>query len=142
MSTPSPIFARLAAMLHTARTRMEAVDLLNGDDMAPSRCWSRQRNGLVDAILAEPPVTVADALIILAALSEWRDLMEGVGEDMTTRERRDLDEVTTTAIANVNLCFGAHLARHKHHTPEYRDTLRWLDQQQARWLPRADEVQA
>lgn len=138
MSAPSPIFANLAAMLETARNRLLALDLPDADDGAASRVWSRQRNGLVDAVLAEPPVTSADALIILATLSEWRDLIEGAGDLMTERARRDLDEVTSIALANVNTCLGVTVACHDHHTPDYRETLAWADSQTQRWLPRVE----
>lgn len=138
MSAPSPIFAHLAAMMETARNRLLALDTPGADDSAASRVWSRQRNGLVDAVLAEPPVTSADALIILATLSEWRDLIEGAGDLITERDRRNLDEVTTIALANVNTCLGATVACHDNHTPDYRETLAWVDRQTERWLPRAE----
>lgn len=142
MSAPSHLFATLAGMLQMANERLFALDLPTADDPASSRVWSRQRGGIVQALLVEPPVTVADAIIILATLSEWRDLVEGAGEDMTPRERRDLDEVTSIALTNVNVCFGGSLAQQPDYTADYRETLEWIGNQQKRWLPPVTEAAA
>jgi hypothetical protein len=140
MSAPSPIFAHLATMMQKASDRLAAIDTPDADDGAAGRTWSRQRNGLMETVLAEPPVTAADALIILAVLSEWRDLIGSEGDDMAARDRLALDEVTTIALANVNTCLCVRVSDQKHHTPDYRETMAWLDRQTERWLPRAEVI--
>lgn len=135
MSAHSPLFDHLTRMMETARNRLEAVDMFqDGDDVA-SRVWSRQRNSLMLAILAEPPVTLADGMAVLAILSEWRDLLLAAGEDMSARDRRDLDEVTTVALTNCNVCLSCAEPYDAQFTHDHVETIGWLHRDQERWLP-------
>lgn len=141
MSAPSPLFVHLAGMMQTARDRLEAVDRSQCGDEA-SRVWCRQRNGLMAAIVVEPPVTVADATIVMATLAEWRDLLLNDGDDLSARDRRDLEEVRTTALANCVICIAAAAPTDAPNTVDHLETIGWLERQTERWLPQRDRVPA
>lgn len=141
MSAPSPLFVHLAGMMQTAHDRLEAVDGSQADDAA-SRVWCRQRNGLMAAIVVEPPVTVADATIVMATLAEWRDLLLGEGDDLSARDRRDLEEVTTTALTNCVTCIAGATPDDVPRTVDHLETIGWLERQTERWLPQRDRVPA
>lgn len=136
MSAFSPKFRFLTDMLQEAKSRLEAIDSSEAC-LEPSRLWCRQREALMVAMIAEPPATLADAMALLAVLSEWRDLIGAQGEDMSARDRLALDEMTTIALANCNICLADSEPHDAQFTPDHIETIGWLQRQSERWLPDA-----
>jgi len=135
MSAFSPKFRLITDMLQVSKDRLEAVE-----DNEASRLWCRQRQGLMVAMIAEPPVTLADAMALLAVLSEWRDLIGSQGEDMAASERLALDEMTTIALANCNICLADAEPHDAQFTVDHVETIGWLQRKSERWLPMAGVV--
>lgn len=134
MNGLSTRFQFFAEMLQETRDRLYAVDAAGTDDEA-SRVWLRQREGLMVTTIAEPPITLADAIVVLAILSEWRDLLMGHGDEMSPRKRRDVDEMTTVALANCSTCMAGDPVNVRQHTDDHCETIGWLQRQTERWCP-------
>ena len=101
-SAASPI-RQLALMREVAGRRSEECpDAGDLDATAADRHWDRQYHALGVAIMSERPLNVADAVTVLACVSEMRDLAEPASQTnfASLVDNRDRTELTSIAVNN------------------------------------------
>ncbi len=145
MSSAVTPIGLLAAMYDRATRRIDALDAdpklkgLRETSMASSRVWIRQWDGIRATILSEPPATYADVVTVLRHLHMIHEEIQ-VPDDWDV-ERRELHEITVTALAGCLAQIGAIEGGHDLHenAPDaferYRTAMAW-------WVPSIDEGEA
>ncbi|MCP4028585.1 MAG: hypothetical protein GY736_20060 [Sphingomonas sp.] len=136
------IIQSLAALRSSSMDRQEPIDLIKVDGdwerhetMLASRSWSRQSIGLGDAILAQPPENVADALSVLLVAQQVFEEELIMGEEAPEKGRAArVCEQIRIALAN---CVTTIAAEVPPSTDLERQAVACAAKQREWWLPSA-----
>ena len=140
---PATIIQSLAALRSSSLDRQEPIDLLKVDGdwerhetMLASRSWSRQSTGLGDAILAQPPESVADVLsVLLVAHQRFEEGLIMGDEAPAKGAAARVCEQIRVALAN---CVVALATATPPLTKLEQDDVRCAEKLREWWLPTAE----